>query len=137
MSEKPTGNARAISYGFSPIVRMTNTIIENGDNSKEELFEDTKDGLYVKNWYGGMTEHEMFTFASAETYKIKNGKITETVRPVKLSGNLFKTLKNIDGIANDLEINQGGGCGKGGQSPLPVSNGAPHIRINKTLVSPG
>jgi len=137
MSEKPTGNARAISYGFSPIVRMTNTIIENGENSKEELFEDTKDGLYVKNWYGGMTEHEMFTFASAETYKIKNGKVTETVRPVKLSGNLFKTLKNIDGIANDLEINQGGGCGKGGQSPLPVSNGSPHIRINKTLVSPG
>ena len=137
MSETPTGNARAISYGFSPIVRMTNTIIENGENSKEELFEDTKDGLYVKNWYGGMTEHEMFTFASAETYKIKNGKVTETVRPVKLSGNLFKTLKNIDGIANDLEINQGGGCGKGGQSPLPVSNGSPHIRINKTLVSPG
>ena len=116
---------------------MTNTIIENGENSKEELFEDTKDGLYVKNWYGGMTEHEMFTFASAETYKIKNGKVTETVRPVKLSGNLFNTLKNIDGIANDLEINQGGGCGKGGQSPLPVSNGSPHIRINKTLVSPG
>ena len=44
------------------------------------------------------------------------------MRPVKLSGNLFTTLKNINGIANDLEINQGGGCGKGGQSPLPVSN---------------
>ena len=137
MSEEPTGNARAISYAYPPIVRMTNTIIENSTSSKKEIIEDTKDGLYVKNWYGGMTEHEMFTFSSAETYRIENGKITETLRPVKLSGNLFTTLKNINGIANDLEINQGGGCGKGGQMPLPVSNGSPHIRINNCLVSSG
>ena len=93
MSEEPTGNARAISYAYPPIVRMTNTIIENSTSSKKEIIEDTKDGLYVKNWYGGMTEHEMFTFSSAETYRIENGKITETLRPVKLSGNLFTTLK--------------------------------------------
>ena len=85
MSEAPTGNARAISYAYPPIVRMTNTIIENGSNTKEEIINDTKDGLYVKNWYGGMTEHEMFTFSSAETYKIENGEIKETLRPVKLS----------------------------------------------------
>ena len=137
MSENPTGNARAISFAFPPIVRMTNTIIENGKDKKEDIIADTKDGLYVKNWYGGMTEHEMFTFSSAETYKIENGEVKETYRPVKLSGNLFTTLKNINGIADDIKINQGGGCGKGGQMPLPVSNGSPHIRINKCLVSNG
>jgi TldD protein len=57
------------------------------------------------------------------------------LRPVVLSGNVFATLQNIDGIGNDLGMNQGGGCGKGEQSPLPVSNGAPHIRIQKCLVS--
>ena len=51
-----------------------------------------------------------------------------------LSGNLFETLENIDAIGNDLEMNQGGGCGKGGQSPLAVSNGSPHIRIRNCLV---
>ncbi len=137
MSEEATGNARAISFAFPPIVRMSNTIIENGKDKKEDIIKDTKDGLYVKNWYGGMTEHEMFTFSSAETYRIENGEIKETLRPVKLSGNLFTTLKNINGIADDLLINQGGGCGKGGQMPLPVSNGSPHIRINKCLVSNG
>ena len=109
----------------------------NNKIRKEDIIKDTKDGLYVKNWYGGMTEHEMFTFSSAETYRIENGEIKETLRPVKLSGNLFTTLKNINGIADDLLINQGGGCGKGGQMPLPVSNGSPHIRINKCLVSNG
>jgi TldD protein len=28
----------------------------------------------------------------------------------------------------------GGGCGKGGQSPLPVSLGSPHVRIENVLV---
>jgi TldD protein len=51
-----------------------------------------------------------------------------------LSGNVFNTLMNIDAIGDDLDMNQGGGCGKGGQSPLPVSNGSPHIRIRKCLV---
>ncbi len=137
MNEKNTGNARAISYSYPPIVRMTNTIIENSNNNIKDILKDTKDGLYVKNWYGGMTQHEMFTFSSAETYRIENGEIKETLRPVKLTGNLFNTLKNIDGIADDLMINQGGGCGKGGQMPLPVSNGSPHIRINNCLVSSG
>ena len=66
---------------------------------------------------------------------IKNGKITNLIRPVMLSGNLFSTLKNIRGIGNDIDMNQGGGCGKGGQIPLPVSNGSPHILIDKCLIS--
>ena len=56
------------------------------------------------------------------------------VNTVTLSGNVFETLKNLDAVGNDLDMNQGGGCGKGGQSPLPVSNGSPHIRIAKCLV---
>jgi TldD protein len=135
MGEEPTGNARAISYAFPPIVRMTNTLIEPQDASFEDLLEGIDDGVYVKNWYGGMTTMEMFTFSAGEAYAIRNGRVEEMVRPVMLSGNLFTTLQNIDAIGNDLDMNQGGGCGKGGQSPLPVSNGSPHIRIRKCLVS--
>lgn len=134
MDEKPTGNARALDYHFPPIVRMTNTIIEPGSLSFQELICDVKDGVYAKNWFGGTTSMEMFTFSSAEAYLIKDGKLGDMVRPVTLSGNVFQTLDNIDAIGNDLDINQGGGCGKGGQMPLPVSNGSPHIRIQRCLV---
>ena len=82
-----------------------------------------------------MTSMEMFTFSSGESYMIRNGKVEEMVRPVMLSGNVFSTLHNIDAIGKDLDMNQGGGCGKGGQMPLPVSNGSPHIRIQNCLVS--
>ncbi len=134
MGEKPTGNARAINFQFHPIVRMTNTIIEPGTARFEDLISGIKEGVYAKNWYGGMTSMEMFTFSAGEAYMIRNGKVEELLRPVVLSGNLFETLKNIDAIGNDLDINQGGGCGKGGQMPLPVTNGSPHIRIQKCLV---
>ncbi len=134
MKEKPTGNARAINYRYPPIVRMTNTYIEPGAASFEDIIGDFKEGVYAKNWYGGMTSMEMFTFSAGEAYMIRDGKLAEMVRPVVLTGNVFTTLNNIDAIGNDLEMNQGGGCGKGGQMPLPVSNGSPHIRIRHCLV---
>jgi TldD protein len=134
MNEAPTGNARAINYQFPPIVRMTNTYIEPGKTSFGEIIADIKEGVYAKNWFGGTTSMEMFTFSAGEAYMIRNGKIAETLRPVTLTGNVFTTLNNIDAIASDLDMNQGGGCGKGGQMPLPVSNGSPHIRIRQCLV---
>ena len=134
MKEKPTGNARAVSYRYPPIVRMTNTYIEPGSVSFDDIIADIEEGVYVKNWYGGTTSMEMFTFSAGEAYMIRNGKIAETLRPVVLTGNVFTTLHNIDAIGNDLEMNQGGGCGKGEQAPLPVSNGSPHIRIRHCLV---
>ena len=129
MNEEPTGNARAINYRYPPIVRMTNTYIEPGIASFDDLIADIKEGVYAKNWYGGMTSMEMFTFSAGEAYMIRQGKVAELLRPVMLTGNVFTTLKNIDAIGNDLEMNQGGGCGKGGQMPLPVSNGLSLIHI--------
>ena len=134
MEEEPTGNARAVNYRYSPIVRMANTYIEPGSASFDDIIGDIKEGVYAKNWYGGTTSMEMFTFSAGEAYMIRNGKLAEMIRPVVLTGNVFTTLSNIDAIGNDLEMNQGGGCGKGEQVPLPVSNGSPHIRIRHCLV---
>ncbi|MFC1871229.1 TldD/PmbA family protein [Chloroflexota bacterium] len=134
MNEKPTSNARALNYRYAPIVRMTNTYIEPKSASFEDMIAGIKEGVYAKNWYGGMTSMEMFTFSAGEAYMIRNGQLAEPLRPVTLTGNVFTTLMNIDAIGNDLDMNQGGGCGKGGQMPLPVSNGSPHIRISKCLV---
>lgn len=135
MGEEPTGNARALNYRFKPIVRMTNTYVENGDTSFKDLLSGIKKGIYAKDCYGGMTTFEMFTFSAGEGFMIKDGEITEPVKDVVLSGNLFTTLLNIEGVGNDLKmIESGGGCGKAGQNPLPVSFGSPHLRIKKVIV---
>ena len=134
MEETATGNARAINYLFPPIVRMSNTFIEPGSVPFEEMLGDIDEGVYVKDWYGGTTSLEMFTFSAGEAYMIRQGRIAELLRPLVLTGNVFTTLQNIDAIGNDLKMNQGGGCGKGGQYPLPVSDGSPHIRIRHCVV---
>ncbi len=90
MGEKPTGNARAINYRFRPIVRMSNTYIENGDTSFEEMISDIDEGIYAIEAYGGETTMEMFTFSAMEAFMIRKGKIAERVRNVVLTGNVFE-----------------------------------------------
>ena len=133
MHEKPTGNARAIRANYPPIVRMTNTAIEPGETSFEEMLSGIDEGVYAVRMLGGQTNGEMFTFAAAEGYMIRDGKIAEPVSDVTLSGNVFQTLKDIEAIGNDT-LYTNGGCGKGGQMPLPVSVGGPHVRIKNVVV---
>ena len=133
MHEKPTGNARSIRANYPPIVRMTNTAIEPGDTSFEEMLEGIEEGVYAVRMLGGQTNGEMFTFAAAEGYMIRDGKIAEPVSDVTLSGNVFQTLQDIEAIGNDT-LYTNGGCGKGGQMPLPVSVGGPHLRIKNVVV---
>jgi len=135
MGEAPTGNARAIARGYAPIVRMTNTYIEPGPLSRTELFAGVDDGIYACGMMGGQTMMEMFTFSAGYGYRIRQGQVAELVRDIVLTGNVFETLHAIDGIADDLTLYElGGGCGKGGQSPLPVTFGGPHIRVRDVVV---
>ncbi len=135
MGERPTGNARAISFRYPPIVRMTNTSIEGGSGTFEDLISDIKLGVYAIEMVGGQTFLENFSFSAAYGHMIRDGKVAEMVKDVVLAGNLFKSLQGIEGLAGDFRWNQiGGGCGKGGQSPLPVTEGAPHVRFSELLI---
>lgn len=133
MGERPTGNARALSATYAPIVRMTNTGIEPGRYTLAEMMQDIDLGVYCVRMLGGQTNGELFTFAAAEGFMIRNGQLAEPVSDVTLSGNVFQTLKDIEAIGNDT-VYRNGGCGKAGQSPLPVSVGGPHVRIKNVVI---
>jgi TldD protein len=130
---KSSGNARSI-ISEQPIVRMSNTYLQPGDNTFEELVEDIPDGIYLKGSRGGQvdTGKGIFQFNAAEGYLIKNGEISTPLRDVSLSGNILETLKNIDAIGNDFKLSVGF-CGKDGQT-APVGDGGPHTRILNALV---
>lgn len=135
MGENLTGNARAISAAYRPIVRMTTTFIDRGDSSFGDMLEGMGSGIYACGFLGGNTDLERFTFSSAHAHRIENGRVTTPLRDVILSGNVFDTLNRITMIGDDLTLFGGlGGCGKGDQSPLPVSDGAPHILVSEVLV---
>ncbi len=134
LGENPTGNARCLNYHYPPIVRMTNTWIERGKTPVKDLFSGIKEGVYARNWLGGMTNGEMFTFTAGEAWMIRNGELAEPVRDVTLSGNAFQTLSDIEGIGDDFQWDESGGCGKGGQSGLAVGCGGPSLRLRDVVV---
>lgn len=135
MGAEPTGNARAVSWEHEPIVRMRNTYIEPGEATLEEMLHGIDRGLYACSAFGGQTMFEQFTFSAAYGHEIVNGRIGPMVRDVVLTGNVFHTLQNIEMIGQDFELEgSAGGCGKGGQSPLPTTTGAPHVRVRNVTV---
>ena len=133
--EAPSGNARALSYAYEPIVRMSNTFVAPGDRPAQDIIAETERGIYAIGFLGGQTNIEMFTFTPEEAFLVENGKLTRKVRDLTLTGNVFTTLDSIDAIGNDLSCHDGGGgCGKAGQFPLPVTHGSPHVRIQNVVI---
>ena len=132
LKEKTTGNARAVNCTFEPIVRMTNTYIEKGESTVEELFAGIKFGYYIKSVKHG-SGMSKFTIAPNVAYEIVDGKITRPVKISVITGDVFTTLGLIDGLSNKVEFMSfvSGGCGKNEQHPLPVGFGGPHVRISK------
>jgi TldD protein len=134
MDEKPTGNARASSYRFVPIVRMTNTFIEAGGATLADMLKDIRLGLYAVDYTGGETTYEHFVFSPKYAFMIRDGQIAEMVRGVVLSGNVFTTLHSIDLIGSDFNWEESASWCYKGQAGLAVASGSPHIRIQDVLV---
>jgi TldD protein len=134
LGEGLTGNARALHAAFPPLVRMTNTLIEPGAATLEELLHEMGRGLLVNDSRGG-TGGENFTFSARVGYVVENGKPTKPVKNFTLNGNLFTTLKNIVACSAKQEwFSTAGGCGRGEQYPLGVSFGGPHVWIRGALI---
>ncbi|WP_174591571.1 TldD/PmbA family protein [Methanocella conradii] len=126
------GNARSSGL-MRPVVRMSNTFIENGDMSVEEVFEGV-DGVYLKGSRGGQvnTGEGIFQFNAVMGYIVENGQIGKPIRDVSISDSTLRTLKSIVRVANDLEFHSGR-CGKAGQA-VPVADGSPHILVKDAVV---
>jgi|SRR5271157_226292 len=126
------GNARAGGL-MRPVVRMSNTFIDNGDMSREEVFEGV-DGIYLKGSRGGQvnTGEGIFQFNAVLGYIVKNGRIEKPIRDVSISDSTLKTLNNIERIADDLKFSSGR-CGKSGQG-VPVADGSPHVLVKNAVV---
>lgn len=135
LSEELTGNARAINYEYEPIVRMTTTYILPGNKTLDELVSGVKDGYFIDTISHG-SGMSTFTLAPLISYRIRNGKIAEPVQISVISGTVFETLSNIDGVSDKIELMSPvtGGCGKGEQYPLPVGFGGPYVRIKNMNV---
>ena len=134
MGSPSTGSGRRQSYMFAPTSRMTNTFIEAGKSTTEEIISNTEFGLYAKQMGGGSVEPAtgVFNFAVLEGYIIRNGKICEPVRGATLIGKGSEVLLNIDMVGNNLARAQGM-CGSISGS-IHTDVGQPMIRVQNMTV---
>ncbi|MCC6809901.1 MAG: TldD/PmbA family protein [Deltaproteobacteria bacterium] len=132
----PTGSGRRESFRHSPLPRMRSTYMENGPHHKDEIVKSVKKGIYCHNFSNGQVQIGAgdFTFYVKNGYMIEDGKLTRPVKDVNIIGNGPKVLEQIDMVADDLTIDEGGWtCGKDGQS-VPVSQGMPTVRVKALTV---
>lgn len=134
MQMEPTGSSRRQNYKFSPTSRMSNTFIDNGTSTFEEIIANTKYGLFAKKMGGGSVNpgNGDFNFSVMEGYMIRDGKIAEPVKGAALVGNGAQILHKIDMIANNLS-RQRGMCGSASGS-IPADVGQPTIRVKEITV---
>ena len=127
------GHARAMA-GEPPLVRMSNTFIEAGESSLEEIMAECGHGIYLAGSRGGQVDpgRGVFQFNAEYGYLIEEGECARMVRDVSLSGEILKTLFSLRLCGRDKKMHQGY-CGKGGQS-VPVSDGAPHVLLADAVV---
>jgi TldD protein len=135
MGATPNGAARAMNHQYEPIVRMSNTFIEAGDATLEEIIADTRRGLLLEGGYWGyvFTARGQFTCNVENAYAIENGQLGQHYRNASISGLTLETLQKVDAVASELSFDLGGMCGKGGQF-MAVDAGGPHLRIRDVVV---
>ena len=131
-NENLTGNARASSFEYEPIVRMTNTYIESGKKPLCLLIGEVDNGFLIETIGSGFGSTN-FTISPVIAYRIRKGTIAEPVKISLLAGNAFETLFKIDGISDEAILSENPfiSCTKRDQSMLPIDFGGPYVRLSE------
>ena len=134
MNREGNGACRRQNYKYCPTSRMSNTYIDNGKSTPEEIIKATKLGLYAVSFAGGSVDPTTgeFNFGCSEAYIIRDGKVCEPVKGATLIGKGEEILKKIDMVGNDLAFGQGM-CGAASGS-IRTNVGQPTLRISEITV---
>lgn len=132
-----TGNGRRQSYQHYVLPRMRNTYMPAGPAKKEDVIKSVDKGIYVQDVSNGQVKigEGDFAFYVSQGKMIEEGKLTAPIKDMNIMGNGPKMLKNITILADDFELNKGGGgtCGKGGQG-VPCGFGQPTCLVKSMTV---
>ncbi len=139
MDTAPTGNGRRESFLKKLFVRMTNTYVEPGNWSLDEMIEDIDEGVMLVHGLSGMEDPLAggMELKSKRGYKIEKGKTTNLLSTLTLTEHVLDFISSIDAIGGKEQFDTSrGNCGKGYEDLVPVGDGGVYIR-GKAVVSQG
>jgi PmbA protein len=96
---------RRYGHRSDPNAGFLNIIVQNGEVPLEKITAAIKNGFYVTGLRGRGTDRATGNYScGASGFWIKDGEIAFPVDGVTLGGNVLDLLKNIELVANDLDI---------------------------------
>ncbi|MBU4241759.1 MAG: TldD/PmbA family protein [Nanoarchaeota archaeon] len=131
-NEEPNGRGFS-ELGDQRVVRMTNTFITPAEDIKsqelDELLKDVKLGILLEGSLGGQVSKDGMATSLQIGYLIKDGTLTKIVLlPANMAVATRTALLTAEGFSGEVEIPDGGFCGKAGQTKF-VTDGGPIVKI--------
>lgn len=108
------------SIGVSP----TNFCLKSGEKSFDEMISTIENGVFITDLMGmhsGVNAVSGAFNLQSSGYKIENGKLTDPVTLIIVSGNIIDMLNNVVEVSNDFECSRRVGSGSVYVKSLAVS----------------
>jgi TldD protein len=127
LKERNNASSRAAGFNREPIIRMSNTFVEPGDFTTEELIKEVREGIYMKSFTEWNIDDKRLNqrYVGMEAYLIKNGEIKNLVRSPVLEITTPRLWGSVKARGKRMEF-EAATCGKGDpMQGIPVWTGGP------------
>ena len=126
------GAARSVAFDREPIIRMSNTFVEPGDYSTDEIVKEVKHGVFFKTFTEWNIDDKRLNqrYVALEAYLIDRGELKGPVRSPVLEITTPKLWGSVKARSKHMEF-ESATCGKGDPSQgAPVWTGGPETLLS-------
>jgi TldD protein len=128
---KSNGSSRSVAFDREPIIRMSNTFVEPGDYTTEELLKEVKHGVFFKTFTEWNIDDKRLNqrYVALEAYLIERGELRELVKSPVLEITTPRLWGSVKARSKHMEF-EAAVCGKGDpQQGAPVWTGGPETLL--------
>jgi len=128
---KSNGASRSTSFDREPIIRMSNTFVEPGDYTTDELIGEVKHGVFFKTFTEWNIDDKRLNqrYVALEAYLIEKGEVKGLVKAPVLEITTPKLWGSVKARSKNMDF-EAAVCGKGDpQQGAPVWTGGPETLL--------
>jgi len=133
LGKMSNGASRSVSFDREPIIRMSNTFVEPGDYSLEELLKEVRLGVYFSSFTEWNIDDKRLNqrYVGLEAYLIQNGELKNLVRAPVLEITTPRLWGSVKARSKRMEF-EAAVCGKGDpMQGIPVGTGGPDTLLGE------
>ncbi len=127
------GSSRASGFDREPIIRMSNTFVEPGDYTLDELVKEVNHGIYFKTFTEWNIDDKRLNqrYVALEAYLVENGEMKGLVKSPVLEITTPRLWGSVKARSRTLEF-EAATCGKGDpMQGAPVWTGGPDTLLTR------